>query len=166
MRLYHPKTLEIFSQRQDIPKRYITSVWSEIFKWKASKKEHPKMFIDNDYDLGSYMAIIRYYGYQRGCKLDTKKVERISDDVEGGFSQYSHIHCSLPRDKKRDLEEVTFGIEQKYFDDNYLFSDACSLYYKGINIFPNLFGDEWRKYCPVISHKEIKRQVNKTLNQT
>lgn len=49
----------------------------------------------------------------------------------------------------------------KFFDDSYLFSDACSLYFKGINIFPDIFGDQWRKYVPVENYKEILRQINK-----
>lgn len=42
MRLLHPRTLQIASQRDDIPKTVITHVWSEIFKWKASGQSHPK----------------------------------------------------------------------------------------------------------------------------
>lgn len=52
-----------------------------------------------------------------------------------------------------------------YFDDNYLFSDAVSLYLKGVNIFPDIFGDQWRKYAPIISLKEIYRVVGKTLEK-
>lgn len=147
MRLYHPRTLQIFASRKDIPKRYSCSAWSEIFKWKASGKSHPKMFIDDDYDLGAYLHFAYDWAVFKGCKLDFGKIKKLDIDMQIGFNHY-----------------VDYNFD-KYFDDNYLFSDACSLYFKGINIFPDIFGDEWRKYVPVESHKEIKRQVDEYLNK-
>jgi hypothetical protein len=144
MRLYHPTTLKILSERADIPKRYSCSVWSEIFKWKASGKPHPKCFIEDDYNLGCYIRLVYNLAIKKGCKLDINKIKKLSYKINRGFSQ--------------TMYEIYY---QEYFDDNYLFSDACSLYFKGINIFPDIFGDEWRKYIPVESYKEILRQINK-----
>ena len=156
MRLLHPKTLEIISKRDDISKAHIARVWSEIFKWKASGQKHPKMFINNDYDLGMYMSLVYKAGVSRGCLLDPYKVLKGKTSVRDGLCLNI---------QKGFCAGVSFFARAKYFNDNHLFSDACSLYYKGINIFPDIFGDEWRKYVPVESHKEILRQVTKTLNK-
>jgi hypothetical protein len=43
MRLLHPTTLKIASERDDIPKTVISHVWSEIFKMyinQINKYEH------------------------------------------------------------------------------------------------------------------------------
>ena len=85
MRLYHPRTLQILSERKDIPNRYSCSVWSEIFKWKASGKKHPKMFITDDYELGHYLGVVYYCGVKKGCKLDDLKVMNFSDKIRLGF---------------------------------------------------------------------------------
>lgn len=156
MRQYHPITLRILSERRDIPKRYSCSVWSEVFKWKASCKSHPKCFINDDYDLGVYLKIVYELATAKGCNLDKSKLKSLSRDVQSGFNTgpYSGISDHI-------LINRIFSTD--YFDSNYLFSDACSLYYKGINIFKDIFGDEWRKYVPVESLKEIKRQVDNTL---
>lgn len=148
MRQYHPITLEILSKRKDIPKRFSCSVWSEVFKWKASGQSHPKCFINDDFHLGVYLKIVYELATSKGCNLDNSKIESLSSKVQDGFNN------GVGFDRT---------ILSKYFNDNYLFSDACSLYFKGINIFPDIFGDDWRKYVPVESLKEIKRQVDKTL---
>jgi hypothetical protein len=151
MRLLHPRTLEIASSRPDIPKTVISHVWSEIFKWKASGQKHPKCFIDNDYHLGQYMSYIMELSIVKDCNLDGTKITSLGEEVSNG---YRGVYDDEYPDSFHD-----------YFNNNYLFSDACSLYYKGINIFPDIFGDEWRKYVPVESHKEIHRQLTKTLNK-
>lgn len=148
MRILHPTTLKIIASRKDISKAHISHVWSEIFKWKASGKSHPKMFIDNDYDLGCYMAIVSVNGWFKKCNLDASKIKKLNSTIQAGWYE---MWCA---------DRIA-----KYFDDNYLFSDACSLYYKGINIFPDIFGDDWRKYVPVESLKEIIRQCDKTINK-
>lgn len=152
MRLLHLKTLQIAANRDDIPRTVISHVWSEIFKWKASGKSHPKMFIYDEYTLGEYMALVYKCGIIKNCNLDKDKIKKLSKQIQIGFLFSMNIN-SL----------VAGNILNIYFDDNYLFSDACSLYYKGINIFPDIFGDQWRKYVPVESHKEIKRQIDKLI---
>jgi hypothetical protein len=153
MRLLHPKTLAILASHPEFPKTHIAHCWSEIFKFKGSGKPHPKMFIDDDYVLGAYLGDVYIFGTSIGCNLDRFKVNSLPQRMSDGFYDiaYGMKEC-LP-------------IIEDYFDDNYLFSDACSLYYKGINIFPDIFGDEWRKYVPVESLKEVKRQVDKTLSK-
>jgi len=150
MRQYHPKTLEILSSHTDMPKRFSCSAWSEVFKWKASGKSHPKCFIKYDFDLGVYLRIVYDLAISKGCNLDKGKIKSLSIKVQDGFN---------------DGNDYDKEVLLKLFDDNYLFSDAVSLYFKGINIFPDIFGDKWRKYVPVESHKEIARQVNKTLSK-
>lgn len=149
MRLYHPKTLQILASRPDIPLRYSTSVWSEIFKWKSSNKSHPKVFIYNDTDVGVYLRYCYDLATNKGAKLDKTKILKLNQLINDGFNNYS----------LSDLHRMTI----QYFDKDYLFSDAVSLYLKGINIFPDIFGVSWKKYCPIISHKEIVRVVNKHL---
>jgi len=149
MRLYHPRTLQILSERKDIPKRYSCSVWSEIFKWKASGQVHPKCFINNDFHLGVYLKIVYELATAKDCNLDKSKIKSLSEKVQDGFNNGVGFDRTILSD---------------YFDSNYLFSDACSLYFKGINIFKDIFGDDWRKYVPVESYKEILRQINKHQN--
>jgi hypothetical protein len=60
MRLLHPTTLKIASERDDIPKTVISHVWSEIFKWLASKQKHPKMFIDDEYNMDNFSTSGNY----------------------------------------------------------------------------------------------------------
>jgi hypothetical protein len=152
MRQYHPTTLRILSERRDIPKRFSCSVWSEVFKWKASGQKHPKCIIDNNYALGLYLRLVYKLATNKQCSLDRDKIKFLSQETQDGFNTITSA-------------DALKNILSEYFDSNYLFSDACSLYFKGINIFPDIFGDEWRKYCPVISLKEIKRQVDKTLSK-
>lgn len=144
MRLLHPKTLEIAAHRSDIPKTVTAHCWAEQYKFMASGQEHPKCFITNEYDLGVYIRYVYEMSLVKGCNFDKDKVQNYSNDFISGFESGDSI------------ESVS-----NYFDDNYLFSDACSLYFKGINIFPDIFGDEWRKYVPVESYKEILRQITK-----
>jgi hypothetical protein len=146
MRLLHPRTLEILASHPEFPKTHIAHCWSEIFKCKGSGKSHPKMFLYDDLILGAYLRFVYDNGIKAGCNLDITKVKSLGRLVERGFTSDNYSFDG-------------------FFDSNYLFSDACSLYYKGINIFPDIFGDEWRKYVPVESLTEIKRQVDKTLNK-
>lgn len=148
MRLLHPTTLAIASRRDDIPKTVISHAWSEVFKMYGSGQSHPKMFLDSDYDYGLYLRLVYRFGIAKGCNLDIDKVAKLPQGVNDGFNS---------------MDSRAFMFLDNFTNDtNYLFSDACSLYYKGINIFPDIFGGEWRKYVPVESHKEILRQVTKT----
>jgi hypothetical protein len=153
MRLLHPKTLRIAAEHEDIPKTVIAHAWSEVFKFKAQNKTHPKMFIYDDFSLGHYLALVYKYGKHKGCKLDINNLyskDWFRLEIKNGFEQFEVFETVL--------------VLREYFNDNYLFSDACSLYFKGINIFPDIFGEDWRKYVPVESHKEIIRQCEKTIN--
>lgn len=114
------------------------------------------MFIDDDWDLGAYLHYVYDKAVFKGCKLNIKNLEKL-DTISLAMGLYMRIGFN-------DWNNPAYRFD-KYFDDNYLFSDACSLYFKGINIFPDIFGDEWRKYVPVESHKEIKRQVDKYLSK-
>lgn len=147
MRLLHPTTLAIASRREDIPKTVISHAWSEVFKMYGSGQKHPKMFLGSDYLYGVYLRVVYEKGINSGCNLDVNKVAKLPDSVINGF------------------EAISMGELLQFFNNDYLFSDACSLYFKGINIFPDIFGDDWRKYVPVESHKEIHRQVTKTLTK-
>ena len=152
MRLLHPRTIEILASHTEFPKTHLAHAWSEVFKYLASGQKHPKMFLPSKRLLGQYLAHI-YVQTDFGelVNLDRSKVDNMGGVIVKGWEEY--FSSNLPN----EFED--------YFDSNYLFSDACSLYYKGINIFPDIFGDEWEKYCPVISLKEINRQVDKTLNK-
>jgi len=146
MRTLHPQTRQIAAERDDIRKTVITNAWAEVFKWKGGNKEHPKMFIWQDFDLGIYMRQIYLASIKKGCNLDPNNVKKLGTEVWRGFTSEEDIKAA-------------------YFNRDYLISDACSLYYKGINIFPDIYGSDARKYIPVESHEEIARQiiVNKTL---
>lgn len=154
MRLLHPRTIEILASHPEFPKTHLSHAWSEVFKYLASGQKHPKMFLKYKDELGYYLAHI-YLNSNFGSlvKLDRKKVDNIGGQLVQGWD----IYFGNP-------ENALYCLNY-YFDENYLFSDACSLYFKGINIFPDIFSDQWRKYVPVESLKEIKRQVDKTLSK-
>ena len=116
------------------------------------------MFIQNDYDLGIYLSVVYEFATKKGCKFNLDKIKNLNKNIRDGFYDHFYATPSVKTRKERRLN--------KYFDDNYLFSDATSLYFKGINIFPYLFPKDHRKYIPVENHKEIVRQCNKTLNKT
>jgi hypothetical protein len=153
VRLLHPTTIKILASHPEFPKTHLANCWSEIFKWKASGQQHPKQFLYNDKNLGRYMAFLARHAISAGCKLDVTKIKNLGPSVSSAFITGNIIF---------NWDEQEFN---NHFDSDYLFSDACSLYYKNINIFPDIFGYEWEKYCPVISHKEILRQVTKTLSK-
>ena len=96
-----------------------------------------------------------------GCRPDETKVDFLNGAIQAGYHDYMNseqAHNFLHLDT-----ELVF--EHSAFDDDYLFSDAVSLYLKGVNIFPKIFGDKWEKYCPIISLNEIKRVVTKTIDK-
>lgn len=151
MRLLHPTTIKILANHPEFPKTHLAHAWSEVFKFLAQSKSHPKMFITNKKHLGQYLVYLYNHATKAGCKLDKNKVFNLGENVVNGFMDY--------------YVDDTTDYFMNEFDDNYLFSDACSLYFKGTNIFPDIFGDQWRKYVPVESLTEINRQINKTLNK-
>lgn len=163
MRLLHPTTLEIVTNEK-FPRTIISHVWSEIFKFYTSKQTHPKMFIKDDRDMGIYLGFVWVSAKKRGgLSLDLRKVNKLPTDLVNGFNhaiQYNHDNLLKI---VSNLEGYINEPHGKYFNDYYLMSDACSLYFKGYNIFPYIFGDHWRKYVPVESRKEILRQLNKIL---
>jgi hypothetical protein len=157
MRLLHPETLRIvsmvckdedFEKATSSRKQIISHAWSEMLKFKATKQSHPKMFIHDEYEQGLYMKIVYTFGKVVGCNLDPSHLEKyqtMNDAFTNGTDDWESVN--------------------KHFDSNYLFSDAVSLYFKGVNIFKYVFGDEWRKFVPVESLEEIHRQVSKSLNK-
>lgn len=159
MRLLHPRTLEIAASRDDIPKTVLSHAYAEVFKFKSGNRSHPKMWIKDDYKLGQYLSLVYWCGIKKGCEFDMEKVRNLSKEIYAGFC-WKKTNRIID-----DYVAKMYVIDDCDFDDNYLFSDACSLYYKGINIFPDIYGSNWRKYVPVESHKEILRQLTKTLNK-
>ena len=155
MRLLHPTTLETISSNKEVDfrkatsskKQVISHAWSEVIKFKVTNQKHPKMFIYNDYGLGVYMQMVKQYGDMTGCKFNSDLLKKYPNLYEGFLSKDG------------------FDMLDNWFDDLYLFSDCISLYYKGINILPFIYGDDWRKLIPVESLKEISRQINKTLDK-
>jgi len=131
MRLLHPKTIEILANHPEFPKTHLSHVWSEVFKYLTSGKKHPKMFIDNPEDIGRYMKYLYTFASKVACKFDTKKIFKLDKEIVDAFTTVDTFY---------DWHKESFN---NYFDDNYLFSDAVSLYFKGTNIFPDIFGDEW-----------------------
>jgi hypothetical protein len=155
VRQLHPRTLEILANNDEYPAYPISHCWSEVFKWLGSRQNHPKVFIIKEYDLGVYLAYIyNMNALKNRCLLDKNKINNLSTKLQLGFKNYYGINGGYVP-----------GLFSVYFNDNHLFSDVCSLYYKGINIFPEIFGDDWKQYCPVISHKEIIRQCEKAVGR-
>lgn len=159
MRLLHMDTIQIVAmelKNEDFlistvsQKSVISHAWSEVLKFLATRQNHPKMFL-NDEELGVYLYIIKRYGDLVGCNLNESLLLKY-DDVWYGYTVYN------------DLNDAKYRLN-KHFDNQYLFSDAVSLYLKGLNIFPYMFGSEWRKYVPIEGLKEIQRVVTKTLDK-
>lgn len=147
MRLIHPRILEE-SVKPQYPKTILAHAWAEVFKFVKSGQKHPKMFIDNDIDLGCYLGIVYVFSVEKGCKFDKDKVASLGEAINDWFL------WTLDRSNINTREWLN-----SYFDDNYLFSDLGSQYIGGVNMFPAFFGDDWRKYCPIISHDEIARKL-------
>ncbi len=149
MRLLHPKTLTIIAQADDSlfknatvsKKQIISHAWSEVLKYLAQDKKHPKMFLKSEAPYYKYLHLILSINkkYNIGCNLDNSKIN------------YQHIGIWDDH------------IISDRFDDTYLFSDAISLYFKGVNILPKIYGDNWRKYVPIENLEEVFRIVGKTL---
>lgn len=162
MRILHPRTIKIIANMENsefenatVSKKVILShAWSEIFKYLATRQNHPKVFIQNEYDLGKYLGYLRSVGEPIGCNMNVEHLFKY-DEVYQGFALYEYTS------KNASYSQYS----KEYFDDNYLFSDAVSLYFKGVNIFIHIFGASWRKYVPVESLIEIQRQVAKTINK-
>lgn len=161
MRLIHPQILEIvatqctdedFKTSTSSRRQIISHASSEVSKYLATRTPHPKMFLPSDRMYGFYLALVKHYADMVGNTLEIVN-----------FIQYDDFYIGFV-DGSNDLEWTEDKLVQ-WFDGAYMFSDAVSLYYKGLNVFPYIYGEEWQKYCPVISLKEIQRQVNKTLDK-
>ena len=159
MRLLHPETLQIVAEELNdddfknatvTRKTVISHAWAEVFKYLSTRQTHPKMFL-SDGHLGYYMKLVYLYGTNIGCNFDESKLVKF-DDVWYNYLKYD---C---------LATLEHSLEDE-FDSCYLFSDAVSLYFKGLNIVPYIFGEDWRRYVPIENLKEIYRVVGKTLGR-
>lgn len=157
MRLLHPVTIRTIAhmdasefKNATVSQRQILShAWSEVFKFIGQDKPHPKVFISDQTTLGTYLRRVYDYGLIVGCKMNKDLLNKDIEMHNGFYNQCWQYTDQL----------------MSNFDDNYLFSDAVSLYFKGVNIFPSLYGDKWRKLVPVESLQEIQRQITKTLSK-
>ena len=159
MRLLHPNTLftvakemkdEEFNKATVSRKQVVSHAWSEVLKYLATRQTHPKMFLD-DTTLGIYMRLVHHYGTSIGCNLNESHLTKY-DEVWISYLEYDDVDLAY--------DDLMFE-----FDNDYAFSDAASLYLKGLNIFPYMYYGEWRKYVPIESLKEIHRVVTKTLDK-
>jgi hypothetical protein len=144
-----------FKKATSSKKQIISHAWSECHKFLAQEKTHPKMFIEDLRDFGMYMQLIYKAGEKTGCKLDKSLIDTLDKEIIDGFNS-------------QDFESLIRNLLDSYFDWDYLISDANSLYYKGLNIFPYVYDEEsqdWKKYVPVENLKEIQRQIEKTLKK-
>lgn len=153
MRLLHPKTILIVSSSDHFPKTILSHAWAEVFKWIASGKDHPKMFFERDHHqlIAYYLNFVFRRANQRGCSFHEEVIYKHQNLIP----HWQHAN-------KMTIDELQIYLT-RYFHPDYVFSDACSLYYKGVNIFQNLYGQDWRRLVPVESHEEIIRQCNKTI---
>lgn len=157
MRLLSPETLKIITtvckdsdfQNATVSRKQVLShAYVEVLKFKATNLKHPKMWIKDDRDLGVYLRLVYDYGCSIGCNFNVENLIKY-DELYIGFSY------------GQDCLDKLVG----HFDRDYLFSDAMSLYLKGVNIFPYIFGEDANKYIPIINLKEVKRIVDKTLSK-
>jgi hypothetical protein len=165
MRLLHPETIRIvatvckdedFSSATVSRKSVIAHAWSETLKYLATKQQHPKMWL-TDSQLGAYLRVVKTYGDMVGCKLNQELLPKY-EYVSYGYYNYAP--------KLKDASDIINANAKSFkFDSTYLFSDCVSLYFKGLNIFPYIYGDDWRRVVPVESLKEIHRQVSKTIEK-
>ena len=131
MRLLSPETLRIvstlckdsdFDNATVSRKQIVSHAFTEQLKFLASGKSHPKCFITNHEHLGKYLHLVKHYGDIVGCNLNIENLMKY-DLVYIGFCDVYSVDDAL-------------CYVDEYFDRDYLFSDAVSLYFKGVNIFP------------------------------
>jgi hypothetical protein len=155
MRLLSPKVLltvaniakdEDFSKATVSRKQVVSHAWSECLKYLATRQPHPKMFLDDEM-LGVYMRYIYTVNTNVGCNLNSNLIDDRYPIVRMGFDDPDY--------------ELLF----KMFDELYLFSDCVSLYFKGLNILPYIYGDDWRRLVPIENLKEVPRVVGKTIGK-
>lgn len=165
MRLLHVETLRIISivcTDEDFKnatvsrKQVVSHAWSEVLKYLATRQTHPKMWL-NDVQLGAYLRVVKTYGDIVECNLDEEMLRKYNDVSYGYFN--------LATNMKQASEIISQNSMSFKFDDNYLLSDCVSLYIKGINIFKYVYGDDWRRICPIESLDEIYRVVGKTIEK-
>jgi hypothetical protein len=159
MRLMHTETINIvaklmkdeeFTNSTVSRKQFLSHCWSEVLKYLATRQEHPKMWL-SDFELGLYMKQIMLFNQFVECNLNEQHLIKYDEVWYGYLRPYTEDNI------KKVLSDS--------FDSNYLFSDAVSLYFKGLNIFPYIFGDDWRKYVPIENLSEIHRVVGKAMDK-
>lgn len=106
-----------------------------------------------DKELGVYMLFLYKLGSEIGCKFDIEKIKKYPF-VYDSFSDNYYRTISYIGDKI-----MSFG----GFTDDYLFSDCISLYFKGANIMPYIYGEDWCRLVPIENLEEVFRVVSKTL---
>jgi hypothetical protein len=111
----------------------------------------------NDIQLGVYARVVKTYGNIVDCNLDEELLNKYNDVAHGYFN--------LATTLKVASEIIECNNQSFKFDDNYLFSDCTSLYFKGINIFQYVYGDDWRRLLPIENLDEIRRVVGKTIEK-
>jgi len=164
MRLLDPRTIRVVSREmkdEDFDtstvsrKQVVSHAWSEIMKYLATKQTHPKMFL-GDVELGVYARVVYTYGISIGCNLNETLLIKY-DDVWFGYVMFSDLP-SCEKFLALHFEEYEGGAD-------YLISDIVSLYLKGLNLYPYVYKENWRKYVPIESLKEIQRVVTKTIDK-
>lgn len=162
MRLLHPETLRIvslvcidedFDKATVSRKTVISNSWTETLKFLRTRQKHPKMFLGTDFNYGVYLRISKTYGNIVGCDLKEIHLEKYSN-VLNGYNTHNNL--------KKACEYFSLDT---YFDNNYLFSDCVSLYLKGLNIFPYVYGNDARRLIPIESLDEIVRVTTKAINR-
>lgn len=165
MRLLHPETLRIiatickdedFKNSTVSRKQALSHVWSESLKFLATRQSHPKEWL-NDQQLGVYLRVVKTYGDIVGCNLDEELLRKY-DDVAYGY--FTHAY-----NMKRASDTIHVNANSFKFDDNYLFSDCTTMYFKGLNIFQYVYGDDWKRLVPIQNLDEIYRVVGKTIEK-
>lgn len=159
MRLLHLRTISTIATMKDSDfekatvtrKTVLSHAYCEVMKYLATNKIHPKMFLGSEEEYGYYLKYVSVFADMVGCKFDYDKIKK-----------YPRVYNAFASNK--GIVELTKILSER-FDANYLFSDCTSLYFKGLNIFKEVYGDEWRKLVPIESLKEIRRVVDKTISK-
>ena len=167
MRLLHTETLRIvalvckdldFEKATVSRKQVISHAWSECLKYLATRQNHPKTWL-TDGKLGVYLRVVKTYGDIIGCQLNEQHLQKY-EDVWNGYTDARNLQSAL------NIIDINKGGRYDFkFDDNYLFSDCTTMYFKGLNIFQYVYGDDWRRLVPIQSLDEIYRVVGKAIEK-
>lgn len=171
MRLLHVETLRIislvctdddFKNATVSRKQVISHAYTEVLKYLATRQIHQKMWL-SDFKLGIYLRTVRYFADMIGCNFNEELIEKYRE-VQTAYNIASRSF-SDEYTLEESLEYIHNLKEWMSLDDNYLFSDCTSLYFKGINIFKYVYGDDWRRLVPIENLDEIYRVVGKTIEK-